>query len=67
MELSLDTAVLKSSILRRNPGQLGETKQCDGGGGRGGGQTNVVRLEVSSCSCCPELEKQRVAIVHGKD
>lgn len=32
MELFLDTAFLKSSILRRNPGQLGETKQCDGEG-----------------------------------
>lgn len=29
MELFLDTAVLKSSILRKTPSQLGETKRCD--------------------------------------
>lgn len=29
IELFLDTAILKSSILRTVPGQLGETKRCD--------------------------------------
>lgn len=32
IELFFDTAALKSSILRRVPGQLGETKQCDSDG-----------------------------------
>lgn len=46
MELFLDTATLKSSILRGNPGQLGETKQCDSEGSNERCESGSIELQL---------------------